>query len=734
MAVMYQNQQQRRVYYHMSTTNKSFLEMHYFLKDKGIKNNKFMLVLYDPDLASVDPYDKRLNTFMKQKILRECMVNPWYFFRYVVRVPDSGVATGSKFQLSRGNLALLFCLMLNLNIFLEMPRQLGKTISSLCWYLYCFNFGTANSEMVFLNKKLDDSKLNLQRIKEIRDLLPTYLQLDQTFGIDGKRVKAPNTVETLVHPINGNKIKTVASARSKVAAASLLRGRTIPQVYADEFAFIPYNNIIYTNMVPAFNTASRNAKANGKPYGMLITTTPGILTTDEGQVAFNFKNQATEFSELWYDLSFQTLMELIESNTNSSFVYVKYTYQQLGKDEQWFKKICVDMQKDWTSIRREVLLEWAQISDNSPFRKEDLDMVASLVKQPINSILLLSKYKFDIYEQINLKYPPLIGVDVSGGYSRDSSAITVVDSYSTKVCADMNCNYISTVDLSKVIYEIVTKYMPNAVVNVERNGGFGASVLSKLVTTSIKKNLYWEIQDRVLEERFNGTHINRKTQKVKIYGSDSTSAKRDLLMELLRERIEYHKDKVISPIILSELKTLEVKRSGRIEHSTNGHDDSIFSWLWALYIYYYGQNLMQSYGITKHEIRTDQDLEEAYVPLEEKYDDLSLDIEVLDDDMIQQQMKILNSAVGSKSFEEWMQSQNKLDEDAMKAILSTKVGQEAFARQFNVDKDEIQQDGMYSIPNSVFTDFYNDEDINEKPNKVSGMLDAINNLVNKGSR
>ena len=163
---------QTTIYYHMSTTNKSFLEMHRYLKDSGIENNKFMLVLLDPDLARIDPHDPNLNRLMKQKVLRECIYNPWYFFREVVRIPDSGQATGVKFELSRGNLALLFCLMMNLNTFLEQPRQTGKTISSLCWYLYLFNFGTANAEMSFLNKKLDDSKLNLQRIREIRALLP----------------------------------------------------------------------------------------------------------------------------------------------------------------------------------------------------------------------------------------------------------------------------------------------------------------------------------------------------------------------------------------------------------------------------------------------------------------------------------------------------------------------------------------------------------------------------------
>lgn len=469
MAVMY-GQTQSTIYYHMSTTNKSFLEMHKYLEDSGIQNNKFMLALLDPDLARIDPYDPNLSRQMKTKVLRECLYNPWYFFREIVRIPDSGQASGVKFELSRGNLALLFCLMMNLNSFLELPRQCGKTISSLCWYLYLFNFGTANAEMSFLNKKLDDSKLNLQRLREIRDLLPSYLKMDQAFAPDGSRVKGKNNVETLQHPVNSNKVRTVPSARNKVAAASLMRGRTTPIIYIDEYGFIPYNSIIYTNMVPAFNTASQNAKRNGSPYGMLITTTPGMLTTDEGVEAFTLKESATPFSERWYDLTKEQIYDIVGSNTNSNFVYIKYTYPQLGKSEEWFRNICILMRKDWDGIRREVLLEWSNSTENSPFRAEDLDTIKGLLRQPINTVLLLNKYELKIYEKMNLKYPSLIGVDVSGGYQRDSSAITVVDSFSTRVTAELNSNFISTPELARIIYEIVSKWLPNAVVNIERNG------------------------------------------------------------------------------------------------------------------------------------------------------------------------------------------------------------------------------------------------------------------------
>ena len=70
MAVQYATTQ-RIVYYHHSTSNKTFIDMALYLKDRGIQHYEFMLLLLDPDLAGVDPFDPRLSTVMKTKVLRE---------------------------------------------------------------------------------------------------------------------------------------------------------------------------------------------------------------------------------------------------------------------------------------------------------------------------------------------------------------------------------------------------------------------------------------------------------------------------------------------------------------------------------------------------------------------------------------------------------------------------------------------------------------------------------------
>lgn len=698
----------RKVYYQMSTNNKSFLDMHHFLKARNINNNRFFLVLLDPDLAGINPRDPRLNINMKNKVLAECIRNYWYFLREIVRIPDEGGAknSGKKYELHRGNLAMNFCLFLNLNIFAELPRQQGKTAAIICRILWEYQFGTRNSESIFINKKYDDAKKNLERLKDYRDALPEYLRMSEAYDRDGKKIKARNTVEYVQHPTNGNRIKTLASARNRVSANGLGRGLTIPRIWYDEYAFIPYNKIIYLAATPAFKTASENARRNNAPYGIIITTTPGDLTTDEGLDAFQVKEDATKFSELWYDLTPDQIFNTINRNTSSSFVYIRYTYQQLGRDEEWFKSVVVDMRKNWDDIRREVLLEWSNASSNCPFTKQDLEVVKSLTREPIRQ-MMVQGYIFDVYKDMDLRYPPIIGVDVSGGYKRDSSAIVIIDSVTTEVCAVLNCNYISTTDLAKVLYTLVKNYMPNAIVNIERNGGFGASVLSKLVKTSIKKNLYYEIKDKIVEERIEqyGKMI-KQTQRVKVYGLDSTKAVRDNLIEILRERMELHKDKFISPYIFNELQTLEVKRNGKVEHSDNGHDDTIFAYLMALYVWYDGVDVMERYGIQKKSLRTDQDLEEAYEDLETKYNNIIPDLN--DNPLTEELDQTIDQLMKSKGklYNEWEAEQEADNKRALERLLSTKVGRDAYCEKYHIDPKTLEN-GRYEIPDDVFNNFYN---------------------------
>ena len=107
--------------YDIHTKNRSFLKVCKYLREKGVKNNKFMLTLYDTDLVAVDPFDPHLSKEMQFKIYREICRNVWYFIREVVKIPADGADI--PYELNLGNATLTYLKELNKNFIEIMPRQ-----------------------------------------------------------------------------------------------------------------------------------------------------------------------------------------------------------------------------------------------------------------------------------------------------------------------------------------------------------------------------------------------------------------------------------------------------------------------------------------------------------------------------------------------------------------------------------------------------------------------------------
>ena len=139
--------------------------------------------------------------------------------------------------------------------------------------------------------------------------------------------------------------------------------------------------------------------------------------------------------------------------------------------------------------------------------------------------------------------------------------------------------------------------------------GFGRSVIQRLVKTNVKKNLYFEIKDKVIEETVTGHMVTKRNALVKCYGLNSNREVRARLIELLYDRVNYHKDKFIAPILHQEMTGMVVKRTGKVEHSDQTHDDQVFSYLMALYVWYDGKNVMENWNLVKNTLRTDEDEE-----------------------------------------------------------------------------------------------------------------------------
>ena len=251
---------------------------------------------------------------------------------------------------------------------------------------------------------------------------------------------------------------------------------------------------------------------------------------------------------------------------------------------------------------------------------------------------------------------------------------------------------------------------------VLNTNGYGLSVIAKLKETPIKRNLYYEIKDKVLEETFDKGKVVRTTRKTKVFGLHSTHEIRDTLIELLSERMRYHKDKFVSPTIYNELRGLEVKRNGKIEHSDLTHDDQIFSYLMAMYVWYEGKNLRENFGIEKFGIKTEESVDDIIdLRATEELGDITEQIAFAnksDHNKFEEEIKELQKAKGLL-YSEYVMKQKKAEEEQLKVMLSNPRIRDAYSKKYGISMEVVQQEygGGFmheTLPDSLFLDFAKD--------------------------
>ena len=260
-----------------------------------------------------------------------------------------------------------------------------------------------------------------------------------------------------------------------------------------------------------------------------------------------------------------------------------------------------------------------------------------------------------------------------------------------------------------------------------------------LIKTSIKKNLYYEIKDRIDEEQFDGITVKRKPKKCKVYGSTSGKNKRNQLIELLHQRVQHHRDKFNSKDIYDELCTMVVKPNGKVEHADDAHDDLVFSYLWALYVFYYGEDLATRFHIMKTEIYTDDHYDETSYSLEEEYGEEGekLDPSIFANDsdvsihMVNDQLSYLSKGK-RMSMEDFHIAQINEDEAALTKIRKTSAGRKAIASAYHIPEDylEKQEDvGYTDISTDLNKIWYGDnKTTNKDPRLVGNLSDLFNNV------
>lgn len=598
----------KTIYYDYQTKNKSFLKVCKILKDEGIVNFAFPLMTYDKDLIGIDPYSDEVknNIRLQLKITNEVANNMWYFLREVVRVPNPGASI--PFGLHRGNLAMLFCLNCNFNTYVELPRQHYKTYSAVVYYAWVNMYKARNYNMIFTHKAYADTVENLRRLKQLLDpdngCLPEYLLAPL-----GKNDK--NNENEFIIASNNNRIKVVGPANDTAGADKAGRGSTVPLIWLDEIAFLKYNETMMGAMVPAFSTASAAARENGTPYSILLTTTPSSLDIPEGKFVHDtLIEQAMDFDEKMYDYYFERgldwLADFVANNSNNYFVVVKFSYKQLGKSEAWLQEQLRKMNNNMTLVKRELLLEWTYSSDDSLLDEETLNKIAQYAdKDYVSKLLILDKYMlYYIRQPSNIfKKNYVISMDIAGGLGRDKTAITVIDPKDNLPTAVMYSNKMTVVDLVEVTCELLDRYFPMGIVVPELNYSGNTFMELMLKKGKYNSNLFYTIKEtkaeRIIhEDRDIFAKAKKKyvRKEKRVYGINTTAATRKIMVEdILFNLINNKPESFNNRDIFKELKTLERKKTGKIEHSDSGHDDILMSYLIGLFAILFEQKSMKRF-------------------------------------------------------------------------------------------------------------------------------------------
>jgi hypothetical protein len=201
------------------------------------------------------------------------------------------------------------------------------------------------------------------------------------------------------------------------------------------------------------------------------------------------------------------------------------------------------------------------------------------------------------------------------------------------------------------------------------------------------------------------------------------------MIELLFTRVQYHKDKFVAQILHDEMAGLTYKTSNgytRVDHSVNTHDDQIFSYLMAIYVWYDCPQLTDRFGIHRGEIKTDEDIDERVGAIEALYGDGYEIIDVGDsidaeDPVLGDSTDILKEASKPfKTVKTAMDAEYVNDQKYLINILKTERGKKAVEKAYNID---LSQPNMYgymdqinqsaNIPQEFFDNWYSTDDSDE---------------------
>ena len=593
------------------TSNKSFIKMAMVLKSMGIKNNKFMLALYNPKLQGVNPHDPNLTTEQKLMVAYEVKINPWYFLREVVRIPSQGTEGGVPFKLDRANLAFFWVYMNSIDLFETIPRQIGKTIAAMALTAWIIYFAGKSTNVGLFARGNSLQVENVKRLKDIRDSLPKYLITKDANGIDA------NNKEGLTYTALNNQYKTYTAQSETQSALDQGRGQSLAITHWDEFAFYKMNWLSFPAAIATTDTAAAQLRETGVPVCNIITTTAGRLDEKRGKYAFKVRSECMQFTEHLYDLKdHKALHDLLVTNSTNQMIYIEFDYKQLGKDDEWFNKVIRN--KDPDVINMDYRNRWISGTSEGIIPSFLLEKINNSLIQP-KHVTMIDQVRFlwyvDPEEYASTEFhksPLIIGCDTSDNIGRDYTTILILDPSDMRVIATARSNVVNLITMAKSILRLLVEF-PNAIFIPERNKN--GAVFIDLILTEMEHTPFRplrRIYNTVVQNFHDGKDpvdsFDIRGEGRKVFGFNTTSTTRDTLTkQTLFNTLNINHSKIYDMELIAEISGLKQK-NGRIDHGEkeDEHDDLLIAYLLACWLVLYGKNL-HYYGIETSDLLSKMD-------------------------------------------------------------------------------------------------------------------------------
>ena len=354
---------------------------------------------------------------------------------------------------------------------LIQPRQTGKSVSTDCimnWLLY---IGSINTDIMLITKDNSLRVKNVERLKKMRELLPKYLT-----NVTGK--DADNTLELRV-PL-GNHYSTAVAQNSEVAANNLGRGLTAAIRHFDEPPFTRYIGTTFPAAMMSGIAAKEEALKNGSPCGNIFTTTAGKIDDRDGGYMYELINGGAVWTEAFLDAANrEELITLIRNSSGRRKILVNgtFSYQQLGKTDQWAYDTIVENNLTPEEADRDIFNKWTSGSQGSPLTVELKRKLNKPVYTEISKDLYIIKWYKTEEELLDMAAdtPIVLGVDTSDAIGRDAISLIFTSAIDLSVVGVSTINETNLLKFSRFLTNVLVKY-PNVTLIIERKSSAPAII------------------------------------------------------------------------------------------------------------------------------------------------------------------------------------------------------------------------------------------------------------------